>query len=173
MIILFSSSIASFSPTSCITSWYFPDIYVHTNHCYLISGQTQCQPCFPSCLYCKNALIINYCCSNESISNISFINLINDIYLAHIDIILQVDTVWTILVWLWWWLYHQKRKNGFFSEVFHMTVNNHYLFHQYCHDSWWFDLIQMMLYYFHLQRHMEHCCVGFVYKHQNKVVWWQ
>ena len=66
---------------------------------------------------------------------------------------------------------HQKRMDGkYFPREYQMTVNRHYLCHPYYRDVWCFDIIQMMLKYFHPQRHQKQFCVRFVYKYQNVVV---
>ena len=74
--------------------------------------------------------------------------------------ILQVDTVWKIIVWLWWILYHEKSKNSNLPpEVSHTTLNNHYNYNPYCRNGWCFDPIQLMRHHLHPQNHLKQCCV--------------
>ena len=137
-----------------ITSWCFPDIYVHKNCCYLIIGQPLWQPWVFIFYDCNNPLIITHCCSNESKSNISLRTLINDIHLAHC-------AAWALSPSIWKHRYYfpgegsvdycgvvvvvivsQNSNNGnYISYVFQITVNHHYLWHPHYHYGWCFYLI--------------------------------
>ena len=88
----------------------------------------------------------------------------------NIYILFWVEAVQTIVVRLLCRLYHQKRRKGFFSEVYYMTVNHCYICHPYYHDAWYFDLIQIMLHNFYPQSHQKHCCVRFVLNYYNIVL---
>ena len=69
--------------------------------------------CFSSCSECNNPLIITYFCSNIAFKTLLMLLIYHIVMHGHfslpfgnIYIIFQLESVWMIMMWLWWILYH-------------------------------------------------------------------